>query len=1377
MIRRFRFDGAGTPFEGRREVRWDGLPAGAEVVSARAVVTPHARGVGGAPFVERIDFTGADPGQGDRGATKRLSPGAVEVDFHGRRTLHAVAGSGLAGAPGAELLVDLGGVFNRVSAAGALGVPEGADPFRLSGESAALPGLAVTRIRLVRGGFSPDVQTVWFTSVPTNVSLALGDLPPFFVRPGELATPETTPDFTAVLQSLVGEPEVPLVLASDTLARLTVELVIDYRVTTRALPEGLDQVTVHYDHGSLPKEPLALPPVLVPRGHRVCATRGRAVGAFAASRVVWGETGVVTPAGAVGVAPTESQARKLDLAAPLGTDAVDLLLSAVDRTVSLELDARPDLDGKPADTSLLGGPVAFELDRARAAGPTWVSVPLRRELQLPKGAVWWVVQSLAGAAAWHVDDGGATPKPVMQRTTDDGLSWRKTSPVGTGAPVANPAGRLRLRRTPETFTMPVALQVGGERVSLDRFAPLGRVDLSLDAPEITAAFDRALAEAGPGCSTAEHLVDGDFTRWTGLGDEVGEGFGIPLDASGPVLSVGGGDSPSALFSSDVSDSTHVALSPDGRRAYAFHGRVGGAVIHRVDLTTGRVEDRLDLTGGRAAANTFAVDPSGRLAVVGVEASRTFHLVDLAAFRRIGEPVRLPPTETELVGPSALVLSEDGNRLYFGFVDTASNSFDGGVAEIAVDRLVAAALGQDLEAGDLVIHRLGMDRRPRALARDGRGLLALVRPVSTERPNDGELLRLRPAGAGLQPDTVPIAAEGGVALARGASGSVVVARWVDRPESSGVRVLSRIDLASGRSTAEVDLSISPRSVALSPDGRRAYVVGVGGLSVVDLERRREVAVLRPDQRLAAAAVAPDGDRLLALSAAEAGVALEVFPVGIPTPVEWALLTGTATPVAFGEPVEAAVVLGGLRKTGETGSTTLAQVAPVGGGCAYDLSFEGLATEPDARVEVRWRGADGAVLGRESIPFRELTVPAVTVDTASTTDAGLTTASTPRLALHRRRLAAPGAATQAEVRIEVPAGAAVARALSLRGVTAVSGNADLRAVTDDGRVAGWNPGPAGGPRLETGRLFNPGPREASLTQTLAVEPGTTYALDLEVGAVQDALGGKGPAGRLALSWLGDDERPLGEPIALSIEAGSADRRSRAVVAPEGAVDARLELAVASGAAFEIRRAELTARPVTALPVTFVAEAPGELTLDGWEVCLEETPPTAPEVPDGGLHPPGPAEDGHGAQGGGCCCRCGGKPKAGTQAPTVTASGRPVSVATCADCNAPVLSHGGRPAADAVVLPQLATPPVRFLEPAALAPVAVTPTRAATPRPVVPLTQINGIGDARARVLADAGLDTLGALSFSTPQRVAALLNGVSEEAAAGFIREARRKLVRD
>src|SRR5829696_8368968 len=247
MILRDRWDGREAPFEGDRELVLRHLPADARILAARATVTPAVAG----GSVETLRFPD-DSLNSAGGATKTVSAGAVEVDLHARRTLVGVEGTGLSPT---KLWIDLGGSFVGVGPNGEF-FPPGTPPPNLTSVG-LLPGVAASRFRLTEG--NPDVSAVRVRSVPANVSLALRGQPTFWFVPGELTAPRTSPDFTAVLQGVLPGAEVkdgsfilPFAFHADGIARLIVEIEIEYVRSASVLPAGLTEATLPYDFGSLP---------------------------------------------------------------------------------------------------------------------------------------------------------------------------------------------------------------------------------------------------------------------------------------------------------------------------------------------------------------------------------------------------------------------------------------------------------------------------------------------------------------------------------------------------------------------------------------------------------------------------------------------------------------------------------------------------------------------------------------------------------------------------------------------------------------------------------------------------------------------------------------------------------------------------------------------------------------------------------------------------------------------------------------------------------------------------------------------------------------------------------------------------------------------
>lgn len=524
------FPGANAPFEGNRRLLLQGLPAGAQILSTRLTVMPVPNPATGELFVEQINF---QPGfnTGDWGTSKTIGPDWVEVDFHNRRTLHEVDGTSN-GANIPTLQADMGGAWVRVSEDGTL-QSDGTTfdvPVNESG-GAPLPGLTVFRFRLNHNLFV-DVTRIDVLSVPANVSLSLEGLAPFWTQVGEMTEAKEVPDFSDLLQAFLETAEVengfyvlPLLLHSDTIARLDVNIEIEYVREEKVLPDHLSEVRLPYDYSSMPDTQEGLLQVRLPAGARVIpeGTTASVFGAFQASRVQFGSTGVVDAPALVPVAPGRAQAQPFSVTEETPATAVDVLLAAVTRTARVELNILPDSDGKPFDDPLLERPITIDLNRDTAGTLTWLSAPLSREFlfrpqteEVPVTPIryWIVLHALEGEVVWGVDT-VVEDTIGLQFSESQGLAWRQTTDPNVPAPLE---AMFRLRHTPATFQMPVAFQVGAEasakRVSLDRFQPLGRVDFALNGIDMADAFNAYVDEAPPPtCPIVEHLENGAFDDW------------------------------------------------------------------------------------------------------------------------------------------------------------------------------------------------------------------------------------------------------------------------------------------------------------------------------------------------------------------------------------------------------------------------------------------------------------------------------------------------------------------------------------------------------------------------------------------------------------------------------------------------------------------------------------------------------------------------------------------------------------------------------------------------------------------------------------------------------------------------------------------------
>src|SRR5260221_3855755 len=423
MTQRDEFN-SGKAFQGDRAFSLRTIPVNARISRASATITPIDAGKGVAPFTETIAFSGNN---GDFGATKSVAANWTEVEFHGRRTLVSVEGTGL---DNCTLQVDLGGgAYAEINPAGAFRTPSDTDVFHLKGNPAPLPGLTVAKFKLTAppSGAAPAVTKVTIRSVPSSVSIRLGALAPVFTHPGEMTGPLTTPDFAPILQALLADTKVdngfydiPVILHSDNIGRLELVFEIDSASRQSALPAGLKEIVLEYGYDTVPRPGSGALSIAVPVASQSApeAITARVRGAFDETRIVFGPTGEANPDGFAGITGSVSVAQPFSPLAATGATAIDLLLDVVDRTAHMRLDFRADLDGRPDDTTLLPSPVEFDLDRDALAGKSqWTSVALPSEFQFQAKRYWIVLQSIAGAANWRTQPADPT-HPALPTTTD-----------------------------------------------------------------------------------------------------------------------------------------------------------------------------------------------------------------------------------------------------------------------------------------------------------------------------------------------------------------------------------------------------------------------------------------------------------------------------------------------------------------------------------------------------------------------------------------------------------------------------------------------------------------------------------------------------------------------------------------------------------------------------------------------------------------------------------------------------------------------------------------------------------------------------------------------------------------------------------------------
>lgn len=506
------YSGENDRFEGEQTLWLRSLPQGA--IITRAVLTLQP--LGGPNFEESLSFVA---GGDSLGATRTQGANFIEVDFHARRTLLRASGTG----SGLTLQVDMGGAYVGVAADGTF-IANGAAAWTvdLTSTSNNLPALTVSRFRLAdptgAGAGTLNLNEVLFRSVPSNLQVGLGQMPPFWVRLGELVQQESSPDFSAELNFFLSESEaengyyrIPLVIHSDSQARLDASLSIDYLIEQPVLPPHLTDVRLPYDFSTLPGSEAGQLSVLLPRDARpVKGLSGADIrGTFEGSRLALGEAGAMPTTGEVTVSPQCSLAQPVVSDREIELLGIDLPLGkTAPGLAGLNISLVADADGKPSAEVLASAEV--KVSKPLPDGRVWGNAQLAESFRLlPEVRHWLVLQSRVGDAFWSVA-AAAADQSSLQCSRDGGLSWRNAK----GAEVAPPlAGHFRLRHVPENFQIPVQLQIGkgpaAVRRRLDEFAPSGRIEFDFDfADALQEHLDHP--ETRQPCSAAPGLNNPDF---------------------------------------------------------------------------------------------------------------------------------------------------------------------------------------------------------------------------------------------------------------------------------------------------------------------------------------------------------------------------------------------------------------------------------------------------------------------------------------------------------------------------------------------------------------------------------------------------------------------------------------------------------------------------------------------------------------------------------------------------------------------------------------------------------------------------------------------------------------------------------------------------
>jgi predicted flap endonuclease-1-like 5' DNA nuclease/outer membrane protein assembly factor BamB len=1260
---RDQYDGGGDPFEGDRTIVWRSLPENAVVTTATLTIEPKPP-PGSQDYVETLRFAAAGPSYG--ATIRHGGNGFVEVDFHARRT--GIGFAGLAIATPSTLAVDIGGgVYLAVGADGT--IPASTGPgYDLTGGS--LPGITALRLRLGQHASSTDdlsTTTIDLATMASNLTLRFGKSSPFWSKAGELAIAATTPDITSAVQRALvdatvvnGFYAIPLVVHSDTLGRIAVTLDVEYLGQAPLIASGLREVVLPYDYASLSTtDPLALQAML-PTGIAVRSpqTSLQVRGAFDASRVAYGPTGVTDESATAHCSATETLAQPIAPTADTDVLAVDLFVAADGPAARLALDLRTDLGGKPSGTSLLAKAVPFDLAGKASAQRRWMSVPIAPAARLTgKQRYWAIIQALDGAAALGVD---AAPDParLMQRSTDAGFSWRLT---GLASPLL-----LRLRTVPDRFHMPIDFAAGvgaqQQRVSLSAYDALGKVDTVIDRPEIATAVQSYVQQSTPAsCQPMELLQNSDFSQWTTVGTAFGRVLPISLSAKTLQVVDTFRDQVAASYDLDTADPQSLTFSADGRTLYV----AARNSVFPVDATTFVQGQDLPALKGVSFGSAVALgcDSVGRMLYV------------LGSTAVVAVDLTTNTSRTAFSGFSAgraLVLTRDGRSAYIAASDTAG-----------------AIFALDLTTGT-TRYRIAIEALGLTLTTDGATIVAI--DAANNRLASFDAATGTPGWVASLPQQ--LVARAVIAPVNGGGVYVVAAPTSSSSDLSLLAFDDRGGVGPGPAIALGTFSGKQIALAVKPQGDRLYVA------------------------MTPLALAPAGDRLVAVGVEGAAAIIAAAAIGTRQPTAWTLTAGSVVSEQAGDPPLFETILS---------AGSLSQVVAVVPGCSYDLTIETLVTHAlrmltrtaEAVAEVFWLDSSGTLLRGDSLALPNSTL----------------------FVRQQMRLTPPPTSAQVEVRVRVADGICVLRTTSLRMSDSV--------LQDDA----WQPD-ASAPssiavtKTATATTYrNAGVADAALVQGLTLAANTVYLLDFSGTAI---AGAANASPYFEVSYQDTSGASIGTPSQIAVDPVGFSSRSARLTAPPSSTVAQLRIVLPAAASLVAERLQFLPQPLVAVPCTFIAQSSGELHVSRAQIVYDWAPATPPQPPKGGLNAPTPPDR---TPGDPACppCPC--------ETTATTAPAQAVST----------------PAVTAVPIPT----PVPVPAPVPVPDPAVAPSQPTlSVDPGLPLTSIQGIGAARAERLVAAGIRTLRDLAEAAPARVIAAFAGTvgaTPALASTLIERARLALV--
>jgi hypothetical protein len=320
--------------------------------------------------------------------------------------------------------------------------------------------------------------------------------------------------------------------------------------------------------------------------------------------------------------------------------------------------------------------------------------------------------------------------------------------------------------------------------------------------------------------------------------------------------------------------------------------------------------------------------------------------------------------------------------------------------------------------------------------------------------------------------------------------------------------------------------------------------------------------------------------------------------------------------------------------------------------------------------------------------------------------------------------------------------------LRATAEAGANSDFQ-LRQNGQLSGWTIVPAVTPgfavldAVDGGiQLRNAGAATVELVQVVEAKQGEPFALEVQAKSLAGS-----PV--IEVRWFKAYGKPTGAPATVAIVSDGFASSTAGGTAPADATQAEIHLRLPARTTVEVKKISLRFAKPTIVPVSFLAQSPGELVVSDIRIAFEQVEAVALPIPERGLCAPTPPGREPGAGGHACChCPgCGSEQMVDEMNEVMSEAGRAAMMVSCSSCGTEFMHVSGVGAGEAHLMSGMLVQPTVV----GAAPISVESSPVHAEARVVRLTDLHGIAERRAQRLADIGIDSVEKLAAATPEEV--------------------------